>query len=72
MLARDLLRLRGAVHLHFHDWELLDRRRALALDALLRVLRRRRQPVSVEELAERAAAAPELGWDEARLGSTVE
>jgi hypothetical protein len=66
MLARDLLRLRGTVHLHFHDWELLDRRRALALDALLRVLRRRRQPVSVEELAERAAAAPELGWDQAR------
>jgi hypothetical protein len=72
MLAADLLRPRGvarirAVHLHFHDWELLDRRRALALAILLRLLRRRRQPVSVAELAERAAAAPELRWDEATI-----
>jgi hypothetical protein len=67
MLGRDLLRLRGAVHVHFHDWELLDRRRALALDVLLRFLGRRRQPASAEELAERAAAAPELGWDEATI-----
>jgi hypothetical protein len=33
----------------------------------LRLLRRRRQPVSVAELAERAAAAPELRWDEATI-----
>src|SRR6478609_4226138 len=39
MLARDLLRLRGFVHLHFHDWELVDRRRSLALHAVLRALR---------------------------------
>jgi hypothetical protein len=65
MLGRDLLRLRGAVHVHFHDWELIDRRRALALDVLLRLLRRRRQPASVDELARRAAAAPELRWDDA-------
>jgi hypothetical protein len=73
MLGRDLLRprLRGAVHLHFHDWELLDRGRALALDALLRLLRRRREPASAEELAGRAALAPELGWHEA-LGSSGE
>jgi len=69
MLGRDFFRLRGEVHVHFHDWELLDRRRALALRALLRLLRRRRQPVSADELAERAAAAPELHWDEAsRIG----
>jgi hypothetical protein len=65
MLGRDLLRLRGSVHLHFHDWELIDRRRALALDMLLRLLRRRRQPASADELAGRAVAAPELRWDEA-------
>ena len=67
MLGRDLLRLRGAVHVHFHDWELVDRRRALALDALLRLLRRRREPASAAELAERAAGAPELRWDEATI-----
>jgi hypothetical protein len=67
MLGRDLLRLRGAVHVHFHDWELLDRRRALALDVLLRLLGRRRQPCSAAELAERAAAAPELRWEEATI-----
>ena len=67
MLGRDLLRLRGPVHVHFHDWELLDNRRVLALDAMLRLLRRRRQPVSAAELAERASAAPELRWDEATI-----
>ena len=67
MLGRDLLRLRGPVHVHFHDWELLDTRRVLALDAMLRLLRRRRQPVSAAELAERASAAPELRWDEATI-----
>ena len=67
MLGRDLLRLRGPVHVHFHDWELLHTRRVLALDAMLRLLRRRRQPVSAAELAERASAAPELRWDEATI-----
>jgi len=67
MLARGLIRLRGPVHVHFHDWELIDRRRAAALDALLRVLRRRREPASVAEFAEQAAAAPEVHWDEATI-----
>jgi len=58
MLARGLLTLDGLVHVHFHDWELVDRRRALALHVLLRVLRLRRAPLTVGELAERAAGAP--------------
>jgi hypothetical protein len=65
MLGRDLLRLRGGVHVHFHDWELIDRRRALALDVLLRLLARRRQPASADEVAGRSVTAPELRWDEA-------
>jgi hypothetical protein len=69
MLARDLLRLRGPVHLHFHDWELIDRRRALALDVVLRVLGHRRASTSVAELAELAGRAPvqELDWHEATI-----
>ena len=67
MLARGLVRLDGLVHLHFHDWELVDRRRALALEALLRLLRLRRRPLSVDELASRAAAAPGLPWHEATI-----
>jgi len=62
MLARDLVSLCGAVHVHFHDWELVDRKRAAALEALLRVLRLRRRPLGVDQLAERAAAAQELPW----------
>jgi hypothetical protein len=58
MLARGMLGLRGLVHLHFHDWELVDRRRSLALHALLRALRLRRMPLTVDELARRAADAP--------------
>jgi hypothetical protein len=58
MLARGLLRLDGLVHVHFHDWELVDRRRALALGVLLRLLRARRTPLSVDELARKAAEAP--------------
>ncbi len=64
MLARDVPRLRGHVHLHFHDWELVDRRRAAALEVLLRLLRLRRRPASVLELSERAVTADELAWGE--------
>lgn len=62
MLARDLLRLRGFVHLHFHDWELVDGRRSLALHAVLRALRLRRKPLRIDELAKLAAQAPEIDW----------
>jgi len=62
MLGRGLLRLPARVHLHFHDWELVDRRRAAAIEALLRILGRLRRPATVAELADRAAGAPEIEW----------
>ena len=68
MLARGIVRLRGLVHLHFHDWELVDRRRSLALHALLRGLRVRRRPLAIDALAELAADAPEIAWDGATIG----
>ena len=67
MLARGLARLPAAVHVHFHDWELADRRRALAIGALLAVLGRLRPPLSVAELADAAAGAPEAGFDRATI-----
>jgi hypothetical protein len=69
MLARGLLRLPGLVHVHFHDWELVDRRRAAGLEALLRALRLRRRPLAIDELAERAAAAPAVPWDAATIAA---
>jgi hypothetical protein len=62
MLARGLVRLRGLVHVHFHDWELLDVRRRLALESLLRALAVRRRPLAVDELARVAAEAPDEPW----------
>jgi hypothetical protein len=67
MLARGLVRLDGLVHVHFHDWELVDRRRSLALEAALRLLRLRRRPLSIDELAARADSAPSLAWHEATI-----
>jgi hypothetical protein len=68
MLARGLHRLPDLVHVHFHDWELVDRRRAVAIEALLRWLRVFRSPLRIDQLAERAAAAPELAWEAATIG----
>jgi hypothetical protein len=68
MLARDLLRLRGFVHVHFHDWELVDRRRSLAIQAVLRALRLRRKPLGIDQLTKLAANAPEIAWSEATIG----
>jgi hypothetical protein len=62
MLGRGLLRLPARVHLHFHDWELVDRRRAAAIEALLRLLGLLRRPATVAELADRVAGAPEREW----------
>jgi hypothetical protein len=62
MLGRGLLHLPALVHVHFHDWELVDRRRVAALGALLRALRLRRRPLTVAELAEQAANGPEVPW----------
>jgi hypothetical protein len=68
MLARELHRLPALVHLHFHDWELVHRKRALALEGLLRLLSVRGRPLRIDQLAERAAAAPELAWEAATIG----
>jgi len=62
MLGRGLLNLDGLVHVHFHDWELVDRRRALMLGAVLRLLRLRRRPLTIDEFARRAADAPQAPW----------
>lgn len=62
MLGRGLFRLPPLVHLHFHDWELVDRRRATAIEVLLRLLRSRHKPMSVADLERRAAGAPEREW----------
>jgi hypothetical protein len=67
MLGRSL-RLPRLVHVHFHDWELIDRRRALAVDALLRLLGLRRRAVDVAELARRAAPGAEISWQTAPIG----
>jgi hypothetical protein len=69
MLARDLLRLPALVHVHFHDWELVEPRRAAALAALLRALRLRRRPLALDALAERASAAPVAQWDTATIAA---
>jgi hypothetical protein len=39
------------VHVHFHDYELLDRRRAVAIRVALALLARRRAPGDLEQLA---------------------
>jgi len=61
MLVRGLARpLPPIVHVHFHDWDLVDRRRVAALEVALRILRLRRRPLDLAEAAEVAAAeAPE-------------
>jgi hypothetical protein len=66
MLGRSL-RLPPLVHVHFHDWELVDRPRALAIDALLRLLGVRRRPVDVAELARLAAPGAEIAWQAATI-----
>jgi hypothetical protein len=62
MLARSVLgRLEGPlVHVYFHDTELLDRRRRLALVAALVALGRRRRPGGFEP-----GGAPELPFSSA-------
>jgi hypothetical protein len=67
MLGRGLLSLDGPVHLHFHDWELVDRVRSAALHALLRLLRLRRTPVAIDAFEHLAAKAPEIEWPGATI-----
>jgi hypothetical protein len=67
MLVRGLGRsLPAVVHVHFHDWDLLERRRALALAAALRILGRRRRPLGVDQAAElEAPIAAEIPFSQA-------
>jgi hypothetical protein len=59
MLARAITKpLPPVVHMHFHDYELLDRRRAAALSAALRALAFRRRPIALGEVA----SAVETRW----------
>ena len=67
MLGRGIARLPGFVHVHFHDWELVDRRRSTAIALLLRMLARLRRPIDVGQLAERSSAAEEIAWDRATI-----
>jgi hypothetical protein len=53
-------RLPRVVHIHFHDYELLDRRRAAALRATLAVLARRRTPTELGALE----AEREVAWED--------
>jgi hypothetical protein len=69
MLARGALRLPRLVHVHFHDWELVDSRRRRAVAALLRALRLRHRPLPLDELARRCAGAPEADWAAATIAS---
>ncbi len=58
--ARALLgALPPVVHLHFHDFELLEARRRAALSTTLALLARRRRPVGLDALR----AEDEVGWD---------
>jgi len=60
-LARSVpRRLPPVVHVHFHDYELLDRRRSLALALALRALVLRRRPARLDELT----AEREVAWED--------
>jgi hypothetical protein len=48
------------MHMHFHDYELLDDRRRAALTAVLRLLALRRRPLSLDVLT----AEREVSWSE--------
>jgi hypothetical protein len=54
------------VHVHFHDYELLDRRRVVALRIALALLARRRRASDLDALAETVGDdAPETAFAEA-------
>ena len=56
----------GVLHMHFHDYELLDRRRAAALRAALALLALRRRPSDLDELAATVGEdAPETAYADA-------
>src|SRR5207244_3031547 len=59
MAARSL-RLPRYVHVHFHDYELLDATRALAIPATLAVVARRRRPTDLGAVT----AEREVAWED--------
>ena len=60
--ALDPQPLADVVHVYFHDTDLIDAKRRVSLELMLRVLGRRRNPVDLEALAKEAArSAPEKG-----------
>ena len=64
-VARALPRpLPPVVHVHFHDYELLDARGARRSTATLVLLARRRRPVGLDELA----AEREVAWADVCAG----
>jgi hypothetical protein len=70
MLLRALGRFdEPVVHVHFHDWDVVDPRRRLALAIGLRILRSVRRPLDLDALAESAAAtAPEVDFAQVSRG----
>jgi hypothetical protein len=69
MLAREVLAPGGLrselVHVHFHDTDLVDTPRRLALLWALRALARRRQPTDLDALADLLrGSAPEVAFEE--------
>jgi hypothetical protein len=63
--ARGLLRsLPPVVHVHFHDYELLDAARRTALSATLVLLARRRRPVGLDQLS----AERDVAWADVCAG----
>jgi hypothetical protein len=63
MAARSL-RLPRYVHVHFHDYELLDARRGLAIRATLALLGRRRRPTELGAVT----AEREVAWEDVCAG----
>lgn len=65
-LARGFVRLpRGLVHVHFHDWELTDSKRRLAVSVLLNALARRAGVLDLAQATELADHAPRIAFAEA-------
>jgi hypothetical protein len=63
--ARSLVRpLPPVVHVHFHDYELLDAKRRAALTAMLRLLALRRRPIELGALE----AQREVAWSDVWAG----
>jgi hypothetical protein len=58
----------GLVHVYFHDYELHDAKRRLALHATLALLARRRRPIDLDRLAEELA--PDASVEELRVERT--